>query len=119
MLNSSFIFGISKNVFIYLILFPNCFHLVPHQYVRWLRDDVLIVDSRHPDIPPPPRITLFNNGSLQVRDVNINDTAEYLCEVMTSTLALETQLHAIEVQCKCSIIIHVLHNSHSHTAHIE
>lgn len=79
------------------------FHLyctVPYQYVRWLRDDVAIVDSRYPEVSPPPRITLFNNGSLQVRDVKRNDTAEYLCEVMTTTFALETQLHAIEVQCK-------------------
>lgn len=73
---------------------------VPYQYVRWLRDDIAIVDSRYPDVPPPPRITLFMNGSLQVRDVKRNDTAEYLCEVMTSTFSLETQLHAIEVQCK-------------------
>lgn len=77
------------------------FHvLVPYQYIRWLRDDVLIAESHHPENAPPPRITLFSNGSLQVRDVNINDTAEYLCEVMTSTLSLESQLHAIEVQCK-------------------
>lgn len=78
--------------------------LVPYQYVRWLRDDVAIVDSRYPEVAPPPRITLFNNGSLQVRDVKRNDTAEYLCEVMTTTFSLETQLHAIEVQCKSWII---------------
>lgn len=84
---------------------------VPYQYVRWLRDDILIVDSRYPDVAPPPRITLFQNGSLQVRDVIRNDTAEYLCEVMTTTFALETQLHAIEVQCKFMIrsIIHALY----------
>lgn len=87
-----------------------------------MRDDILIVDSRHPDVLPPPRITLFNNGSLQVRDVNINDTAEYLCEVMTSTLALETQLHAIEVQCKNLFSCHtsetthfMIHFIHTHT----
>lgn len=76
--------------------------------MRWLRDDILIVDSRYPDVAPPPRVTLFQNGSLQVRDVIRNDTAEYLCEVMTTTFALETQLHAIEVQCKFMIrsIIH-------------
>lgn len=78
---------------------------MPHQYVRWLRDDVLIVDSRHPELLAPPRITLHNNGSLQVKNVKINDTAEYLCEVMTSTLALETQLHAIEVQCKFKLFL--------------
>lgn len=73
---------------------------VPFQFVRWLRDDVPIVDTRHPELLPPPRITLFNNGSLHVREVRRNDTAEYLCEILTSTHMLETQLHAIEVQCK-------------------
>lgn len=83
--------------------------VVPYQYVRWLRDDISIADSRYPDQPMPARITLFNNGSLQVRDVERNDTAEYLCEVMTTTFALETQLHAIEVQCK-SNAMHFLPN---------
>lgn len=85
---------------------------VPYQYVRWLRDDKLIADSRYPDVPTPPRITLFNNGSLQVRDVKRNDTAEYLCEVKTSAYASERQLHAIEVQCKSNATIRtfLLHN---------
>lgn len=78
----------------------HCAIAVPFQFVRWLRDDVAIVDSRHPELFPPPRITLFTNGSLQVREVQRNDTAEYLCEVMTASHVPETQLHAIEVQCK-------------------
>lgn len=72
--------------------------------MRWLREDVLIADSNHPENVPPPRITLFNNGSLQVKNVRRNDSAEYLCEVMTDAGDLESQLHAIEVQCKCSAI---------------
>lgn len=84
---------------------------VPYQYVRWLRDDILIADSRYPEVAPPPRITLFQNGSLQVRDVIRNDTAEYLCEVMTTTFALETQLHAIEVQCKFMIRLKYSHHT--------
>lgn len=83
---------------------------MPYQFIRWLRDDVAIVDTRYPDAPPPPRITLFTNGSLQVRDVKRNDTAEYLCEITTTTFSLETQLHAIEVQCK-SWIVNILPNS--------
>lgn len=85
------------------IYFDQCVFLLylpaPHQYVRWTRDNELIADSRYTDVFPPPRVTLFNNGSLQVRSVNENDTAEYLCEVMTSAYGLESQLHAIEVQC--------------------
>lgn len=72
----------------------------PHVFVKWFREDVLIADSQQPELPPPPRITLFNNGSLQVRQVQIGDTNEYLCEVMTDENGLESQLHAIEVQCK-------------------
>ncbi|XP_055298942.1 limbic system-associated membrane protein isoform X2 [Sitodiplosis mosellana] len=83
------------------VLLP-CYSVVPSQFVRWLRDDVAIVDSRYPDVAP--RITLFTNGSLQVRDVKRNDTAEYLCEVMTTTFSLETQLHAIEVQFPPSVV---------------
>lgn len=67
--------------------------------MRWLREDVLIADSSQPEKIPPPRVTLFNNGSLQVKNVQRNDTAEYLCEVMTDATGLESQLHAIEVQC--------------------
>lgn len=73
---------------------------VPYLYIRWLRDGEPIVDTQFPEVLPPPRITFFNNGSLQVRDVRRDDTAEYLCEVTTVTHSMETQLHAIEVQCK-------------------
>lgn len=70
------------------------------RFVRWLREDVLIADTSDRERIPPPRVTLFNNGSLQVRNVKRNDSAEYLCEVMTEEDRLESQLHAIEVQCK-------------------
>lgn len=76
-------------------------YIAPYRFIRWLREDVLIADSSHPEKIPPPRVTLFNNGSLQVKNVRRNDTAEYLCEVMTDETGLESQLHAIEVQCKC------------------
>lgn len=75
-------------------------YIAPYRFIRWLREDVLIADSSHPEKIPPPRVTLFNNGSLQVKNVRRNDSAEYLCEVMTDETGLESQLHAIEVQCK-------------------
>lgn len=50
-------------------------------------------------MPPSPRITLFSNGSLQVSRVQLTDTGEYTCEIVT-TGGTATQLHAIEVQCK-------------------
>lgn len=113
------------NVFVFRILAS--YFAAPYRFVRWLREDVLIVDSNHPEKMPPPRVTLFNNGSLQVKNVKINDSAEYLCEVMTDATGLESQLHAIEVQCKrftsrifflfAQIIIDFLLTKHRSTAH--
>lgn len=68
--------------------------------MKWIQEDTIIVDSRHPETQPPsPRITLFSNGSLQVSRVQLTDTGEYTCEIVT-TGGIATQLHAIEVQCK-------------------
>ncbi|XP_031623591.1 neuronal growth regulator 1 [Contarinia nasturtii] len=85
------------------VLLP-CYSVVSYQWIRWLRDDIPIIDSRNLGVSPSPRITLFNNGSLQVRNVERNDTAEYLCEVMTTSFSLETQLHAIEVQYPPTVV---------------
>lgn len=70
-----------------------------HTYIRWIREDILLLDTRHPDLLLPARMTLFANGSLQVSNVEKMDTAEYVCEVGTSG-GMATQTHAIEVQCK-------------------
>lgn len=58
----------------------------------------MILDTRHPELKPPPRVTLFQNGSLYVRNLKAEDTGEYICEIMTAE-GLATQYHAIEVQC--------------------
>ncbi|KAH8370486.1 hypothetical protein KR093_003650, partial [Drosophila rubida] len=68
----------------------------PFRYVRWHRDNVALVDSRHPEVPPPDRILLWSNGSLQVSDVKPEDTGEYYCEIMSSS-SHAVQTHAIEV----------------------
>lgn len=80
----------------------------PHTFVRWFRNDLIIADSQHLELPPPPRVTLFVNGSLQVKNVQIEDTNEYLCEVMTTENQLESQLHAIEVQCEYNLLIKII-----------
>lgn len=60
-----------------------------------------MADSRQPELQPPARVTLYNNGSIQVKNVVTDDTGEYICEIMTSG-GLATQGHAIEVQRKFS-----------------
>lgn len=73
--------------------------------VRWIREAVLIIDTRHPELIPPPRVTLFQNGSLQVRNLKPEDTGEYICEIKTVEGELATQLHAIEVQCSLIFLL--------------
>ncbi|KAH8399325.1 hypothetical protein KR215_007833 [Drosophila sulfurigaster] len=68
----------------------------PFRFVRWHRDNVALVDSRHPEVPPPDRIVLWSNGSLQVGNVQPEDTGEYYCEIMSDTNHA-VQTHAIEV----------------------
>ncbi|XP_037024959.1 protein amalgam isoform X2 [Bradysia coprophila] len=72
--------------------------------IRWIREAVLIIDTRHPELLPPPRVTLFQNGSLQVRSLKPEDTGEYICEIKTIEGELATQYHAIEVQYPPSVV---------------
>ncbi|EDV55592.1 neurotrimin [Drosophila erecta] len=76
----------------------------PFRYVRWHRDDVALVDSRHPELPPPDRIMLWPNGSLQVANVQSSDTGDYYCE-MNSDTGHVVQQHAIEVQLAPQVLI--------------
>ncbi|XP_017008040.3 opioid-binding protein/cell adhesion molecule homolog [Drosophila takahashii] len=76
----------------------------PFRYVRWHRDDVALVDSRHPEIPMPDRIMLWPNGSLQVANVQSSDTGDYYCE-MNSDSGHVVQQHAIEVQLAPQVFI--------------
>ncbi|XP_017054439.1 immunoglobulin superfamily member 10 [Drosophila ficusphila] len=76
----------------------------PFLYVRWNRDDVALVDSRHPDVPKLDRIMLWPNGSLQVANVQSSDTGDYYCE-MYSDSGHVVQQHAIEVQLAPQVLI--------------
>ncbi|XP_052873116.1 neurotrimin [Anopheles cruzii] len=78
------------------VLLP-CYHNSPYRYVRWSRDDLLLVDSRYPDLRAPPRVRLWSNGSLEVASVQTEDTGDYTCEIMTDG-GRASQSHAIEVQ---------------------
>lgn len=55
--------------------------------------------------PPPERVYLWPNGSLQVSHVQPEDTAEYYCEMMTTSNIHALQTHAIEVQYAPSIVL--------------
>lgn len=83
------------------VLLP-CYLETPFQYVRWHRDDVPLVDSRHPEVLPPERIKLWSNGSLQVSNLKAEDTGDYYCEIMSNS-EQAVQLHAIEVQYAPSV----------------
>ncbi|EDV36566.2 uncharacterized protein Dana_GF11886 [Drosophila ananassae] len=85
------------------VLLP-CTLNTPFRYVRWHRDDVPLVDSRHPEIPKPDRIMLWPNGSLQVANVQSSDTGDYYCE-MNSDSGHVVQQHAIEVQLAPQLLI--------------
>ncbi|XP_058461966.1 hemicentin-1 [Malaya genurostris] len=78
------------------VLLP-CYHNSPYRYVRWSRDDLLLADSRYPDLTPPPRVQLWKNGSLEVSQVQMDDTGDYTCEITTEG-GKAIQQHAIEVQ---------------------
>uniref|UniRef100_A0A8D7ZYF5 Neogenin n=1 Tax=Culex pipiens TaxID=7175 RepID=A0A8D7ZYF5_CULPI len=78
------------------VLLP-CYHNAPYRYVRWSRDDMLLVDTRNPELPVPPRVQLWKNGSLEVSTVQMEDTGDYTCEITTEG-GRAIQQHAIEVQ---------------------
>ncbi|XP_037954506.1 neogenin-like [Teleopsis dalmanni] len=78
------------------VLLP-CYHNATFYFVRWHRDDISLVDSRHPETTASNRIHLFSNGSLQVSNVREEDSGEYYCEMMANNTHA-VQVHAIEVQ---------------------
>lgn len=85
------------------ILLP-CYHNAPYRYVRWSRDDFLLLDSRYPDLRAPPRMRLWANGSLEVAEVQTEDSGDYKCEIMTDG-GWASQSHAIEVQYQATAAV--------------
>ncbi|XP_055529109.1 hemicentin-1 isoform X3 [Wyeomyia smithii] len=86
------------------VLLP-CYQNSPYRYVRWSRDDLLLADSRYPDLTPPPRVQLWKNGSLEVSRVQMDDTGDYTCEITTEG-GKALQQHAIEVQYPPAVSIY-------------
>lgn len=65
--------------------------------MRWYKDDILIIDSSE-ELPIPEGVMLWENGSLEIFQVQSKDTGIYVCEIVrTEPWAPIRQRHAIEV----------------------
>lgn len=73
--------------------------LVTFQYVRWYKENQLLVDSRDSnETPTPERIRLWSNGSLQISQLQPSDTGDYTCALKTDNDTDVTKMHSIIVQ---------------------
>lgn len=52
--------------------------LATPRYVRWFLEDTLIADTR--DETVSAKYAIWQNGSLQVNDVQASDSGDYVCE---------------------------------------
>ncbi|XP_011204214.2 neurotrimin [Bactrocera dorsalis] len=69
------------------------------QYVRWYKEDQLIVDSRDSnETLTPDRIRLWSNGSLQIAQLQPMDTGDYSCALKTDNDTEVQRVHSIIVQ---------------------
>lgn len=77
-----------------------CYSKDEHQVVRWYdHDGILLIDSDDLDNKVHGRMTLYPNGSLEVINLQLEDTGDYVCEVHIGNKVIK-QLHGIEVQCE-------------------
>ncbi|KAF9407827.1 hypothetical protein HW555_012283 [Spodoptera exigua] len=66
--------------------------------VRWYKDKILLGDSHTPEEPLPPRVQMHSNYSLQVDNLQTQDTADYTCEIIRpEPWGPIKQTHSIEV----------------------
>ncbi|XP_026744044.1 neurotrimin-like [Trichoplusia ni] len=67
--------------------------------VRWYKDSKLLGDSHTPHEILPPRVRMHTNYSLQVDQLQAQDTADYTCEIIRpEPWGPIRQTHSIEVQ---------------------
>lgn len=71
--------------------------LVPYLAVRWLKDEEFLMESPQGEAAFIDRFHLLANGSLEVMNIQTEDTGKYYCEILTSA-GKAVQNHAIEVQ---------------------
>ncbi|XP_072755806.1 opioid-binding protein/cell adhesion molecule homolog isoform X2 [Anoplolepis gracilipes] len=78
-------------------------HTCAQTRIRWWREGHLLADSLEP-VWPPERILIYKNGSLQVLNVQREDSGEYVCQVIRpSPWGHVTQVHEIEVMYPPSV----------------
>ncbi|XP_023300219.2 neogenin [Lucilia cuprina] len=78
------------------VLLP-CGYKLPYLSVRWLKEEDFLLESPRSEPVFMERLHLLANGSLEVMNVQAEDTGKYYCEIITST-GKALQPHAIEVQ---------------------
>ncbi|XP_044016265.1 neurotrimin-like [Aphidius gifuensis] len=72
--------------------------------LKWWRDDVQLADSNDPNLISPPRIRMWdNNMSLEISQIQPEDSGQYVCQASRSSLGHITQVHAIEVMFSPSV----------------
>ncbi|XP_004517849.1 hemicentin-1 [Ceratitis capitata] len=80
------------------VLLP-CDNHFTFQYVRWFKEDQLLVDSRDSnETLTPDHIRLWSNGSLQISQLQPSDTGDYSCALKTDNDTEVKKMHAIIVQ---------------------
>ncbi|XP_065357915.1 limbic system-associated membrane protein [Calliphora vicina] len=78
------------------VLLP-CGYKLSYLSVRWLKDEDFLMESPQSEPVFMDRFHLLANGSLEVMNVQAEDTGKYYCEIVTPT-GKAVQAHAIEVQ---------------------
>ncbi|XP_015110076.1 neurotrimin [Diachasma alloeum] len=72
--------------------------------VRWWKDDRQLADSGDPNFVVPNRMKMWDNMSLEISQVQPEDSGEYVCQATRpSSWGHVTQVHAIEVMYPPSV----------------
>ncbi|GAB1869556.1 Limbic system-associated membrane protein [Camponotus japonicus] len=72
--------------------------------MKWWREGTILAESGERNRPSPERITMYQNGSLQVLNVQREDSGQYVCQVIRPTpWGYVTQLHKLEVMYPPSV----------------
>ncbi|KDR16344.1 protein amalgam-like [Zootermopsis nevadensis] len=80
------------------VLLPCYVNNLGYNSVRWWWENQLVADSSNPRLLSPPRIKMLPNNTLQVSDLQTEDTGEYKCQIVRpEPWGPIQQVHAIEV----------------------
>ncbi|PNF43799.1 hypothetical protein B7P43_G09751 [Cryptotermes secundus] len=80
------------------VLLPCYVNDLGYNAVRWWWENQLVADSSNPGLVSSPRIKMLPNNTLQVSDLQAEDTGEYKCQIIRpEPWGPIQQVHAIEV----------------------